>query len=178
MPFTPYHFGPSGFVGLLLRRWIDVPTFILANVAVDVEVLVINLCNLSWPYHRYCHTLLIGTAVGIACGAICYFFKPLFQWAMRTAWISYKTGLLKMLISGILGVWFHVLIDGIYHYDVKMLWPIKKNPLWNIITKDQVELICLLCFIPLAIIYILAVRSFNRKRSGKINPPAKQDAAP
>ena len=42
MPFTPYHFGPSGFVGLVFGKWIDLPVFVLANVIVDVEVLVVQ----------------------------------------------------------------------------------------------------------------------------------------
>ena len=41
MPFTPYHFGPSGFFGLALKKWIDLPVFLLANVIIDVEVLLI-----------------------------------------------------------------------------------------------------------------------------------------
>ena len=36
MPFTPYHFGSSGFVGLAFRKWLDVPIFVLANVIVGV----------------------------------------------------------------------------------------------------------------------------------------------
>ncbi|MHC4299546.1 MAG: hypothetical protein ACYS7Y_19890 [Planctomycetota bacterium] len=36
MPFTPYHFGPSGCVGLILRKWIDVPVFVLTNVIIDI----------------------------------------------------------------------------------------------------------------------------------------------
>ncbi len=42
MPFTPYHFGPSGFVGLVFGKWIDLPVFVLANVIVDVEVLAVQ----------------------------------------------------------------------------------------------------------------------------------------
>ncbi|MCD4830709.1 MAG: metal-dependent hydrolase [Anaerohalosphaeraceae bacterium] len=154
---------------MLLRKWLDLPVFLLANVAVDIEVLVINRMRMGWPHHRYCHTLLIGTAIGIACGLICYSKKPLLRWLMKTARIPYETSLLKMLISGILGVWFHVLIDGIYHYDVKMFWPITKNPLWNILSQPQIRLICLLSFIPLAITYIFAVRKFNKNKKQKLS---------
>ena len=79
MPFTPYHFGPSGFVGLVFRKWIDVPVFVLANVIVDIEVLVIMLFNLGWPRHRYCHTLLIGAAVGALWGVAAYPLRNLFK---------------------------------------------------------------------------------------------------
>jgi len=49
MPFTPYHFGPSGFWGLAFRKWLDLPVFVLANVIVDIEVLVIWFFGLGWP---------------------------------------------------------------------------------------------------------------------------------
>ena len=65
MPFTPYHFGPSGFVGLALRRWLDVPVFVLANVVVDLEPLVVVLFGLDYPLHGYVHTFLGGTVVAL-----------------------------------------------------------------------------------------------------------------
>ena len=52
MPFTPYPFGPSGFAGLVFGKWIDLPVIVLANVIVDVEVLVIGILGLEWPAHR------------------------------------------------------------------------------------------------------------------------------
>lgn len=104
MPFTPYHFGPSGFIGLVFRKWIDVPVFVLSNVIVDVEVLVAAFFRLGPPYHRYCHTLLIGAAVGALWGVAAYRLRPLFEVIMDMARIPYKPGFWKMVISGILGV--------------------------------------------------------------------------
>ena len=47
MPVTPYHFGPNGLVGLLFKRWIDLPVVVLANVVIDMEVLfALFLCAL------------------------------------------------------------------------------------------------------------------------------------
>jgi len=62
-----------------------------------------------------------------------------------------------MIISGILGVWLHVVIDSIYHPDVHLFWPNKSIPLWRIITKQQLELLCLAFFIPALILYLLTV---------------------
>lgn len=166
MPFTPYHFGPSGFVGLVFGKWIDLPVFVLANVIVDVEVLVIGLFGLGWPIHRYCHTLLIGAVVGALWGIAAYPLRHLFQGMMRVFYIPYKTSLRKMVISGILGVWLHVLIDGAYHFDVKILWPYKTTWLWRMlhehISREQIETICMLFFIAAFVVYILAVTVFRR----------------
>jgi membrane-bound metal-dependent hydrolase YbcI (DUF457 family) len=166
MPFTPYHFGPSGFIGLVFGKWIDLPVFVLANVIVDVEVLVIMALGLGWPIHRYCHTLLIGAVVGALWGIAAYPLRHFFKKMMRVFYIPYKTGLRKMIVSGILGVWLHVLIDQAYHFDVKIFWPSKNMWLWQVlherVTKEQIEAICMLCFIATFILYILAVIVFRR----------------
>jgi len=166
MPFTPYHFGPSGFIGLVFGKWIDLPVFVLANVVVDVEVLVIGALGLGWPIHRYCHTLLIGAVVGALWGIAAYPLRHFFKKMMRVFYIPYKTSLRKMVISGVLGVWLHVLIDQAYHFDVKIFWPSKNMWLWQTIhgyiTKQQIETICMLFFIAAFVVYILAVTVFRR----------------
>ena len=166
MPFTPYHFGPSGFIGLVFGKWIDLPVFVLANVIVDVEVLVVGLLGLGYPIHRYCHTLLIGAVVGALWGIAAYPMRNLFRGVMRIFYIPYRTSLLKMVISGILGVWLHVLIDGVCNYDVRIFWPHKAPWLWHMfhehINKAQVETICMLFLIATFALYILAVTVFRR----------------
>jgi len=166
MPFTPYHFGPSGFIGLVFGKWIDLPVFVLANVIVDVEVLVVGILGLGWPAHRYFHTLLIGAVVGALWGVAAYPLRHFFKKMMKVFYIPYKTSLFKMIISGILGVWLHVLIDGIYHSDVRIFWPHKTTWLRQMIkqniTKEQIETICLLFFIAAFVVYILAVTVFRR----------------
>ena len=71
-----------------------------------------------------------------------------------------------MIISGILGIWLHVLIDGVYHSDVRMFWPSNNVWLWQMLhehtTKGQIETICMLFFIAAFVVYILAVTVFRR----------------
>jgi len=177
MPFTPYHFGPSGFIALAFRKWIDVPVFVLANVVVDIEVLVIRILGLGYPVHRYCHTLLIGAVVGVAWGLAAYPFRGVFKRLMDLIRIPYRTGLLKMLISGMLGVWLHVLIDGVYHYDVRLFWPSKSISLWRTtqrrLGKEQIETLCLCFLLAAAVLYVLAVIAFLREKKAQNQPPAK-----
>ncbi|HUV67471.1 MAG TPA: hypothetical protein VMW24_26505 [Sedimentisphaerales bacterium] len=171
MPFTPYHFGPSGFVGLVFRKWIDAPVFILANVIVDTEVLVLGITGLGAPYHRYCHTLLLGTVVGALWGAAAYPLRPAFSAVMQALHVPYSPGRLKMVISGILGVWLHVLIDGAYHPDVKVFWPSQTALLWltvmSRISREQIKMICLLFFIAAIVPYTIAVASYRKRNKSK-----------
>ena len=186
MPFTPYHFGPCGFIGLALRKWLDLPVLLLTNVIVDLEVLHnIFIAHERHPHQNWhFHTLLGGAIVGAVFGTAAYWIKPVrrfFAWAMRLVRIKYKPNFWKMIVSGVLGAWLHVSIDAIYHYDVQLFWPSKSrdlaHPLWRLFTKNinenyqQVEFWCLVCFIGVAVLYVLAVRSFMKAKSAENNPP-------
>jgi len=175
MPITPYHFGPSGFVGLVFRKWIDVPVFILANVVVDVEVLILGLTGIGAPYHRYCHTLLVGGLVGALWGAAAYPLRPAFKAAMQKLCVPYETSRVKMIVSGVLGVWLHVLIDGAYHPDVKVFWPSQTMSFWTAvvsrISREQLKTICLLFFIAAIVPYAMAVASYRKQNKIKPNLP-------
>jgi len=171
LPYPLYHIGPNAFVGLAFRRWIDPAVIILANVVVDLEVLFAP----GFPeYHRHWHfhTFAGGTLVGAVFGVICWFCKPLFSWAMNILHISYRPRLWKMMLAGSLGVCLHVLVDSFYHWDVQPLWPFSnKNIFWKMlkhgspdIGKQQVKLVCLVLFFAAIVLYIFAVRKFNRQK--------------
>ena len=168
MPYTPYHFGPSGFIAMALRKWIDVPVFILANVVVDIEVLVIRFLHLGYPIHRYCHTLAIGAVVGAVWGIVAYFLlRRLFEGLMALVRIRYKAGPVKMIISGALGAALHVLIDGIYHSDVHLFWPSRSISFWRTVHRyyghERIETICLYFLFGVAVLYVHAITSYRKK---------------
>lgn len=169
MPFTPYHFGPSGFIGLVFRKWLDVPVFILANVIVDIEVLVTMILGLGAPHHRYCHTLVGGAAVGLLWGVTAYPLRGLFKAVMRTLRVPYRPSLLKMVFSGILGAWLHVLIDGAYHPNVNVFWPIGTRSLWTAVMSRQMKTICIVCLVAAIVPYAIAVVSYFKtpRREGE-----------
>ena len=63
VPFTPFHLGPGLLFGLLLFSYVDLPTFLVASVAVDIEPLLVLSLNLRYPLHGYLHTFLGRTIV-------------------------------------------------------------------------------------------------------------------
>jgi membrane-bound metal-dependent hydrolase YbcI (DUF457 family) len=172
MPFTPYHFGPNAFVGLIFRKWLDIPVLVLANVVVDVEVLIVRLFDLGWPIHRYAHTLLLGAVVGATWGIAAYPFRQLFEKVMRILLIPYRTSFWKMVISGVLGVWLHIIFDAVYHCDVQMFWPSKARPLYELLSRQQVKMVCIGSFIAAAVVYALAVISYLKQK--RANPDKTQ----
>ena len=97
------------------------------------------------------------------------------QWRtnnLRFAGVSLHSNIFQTVsISGVLGVWLHVVLDAVYHYDVLLFWPIKakqlQRPLWRLVTQEQEKAICIGFWIAGIILYALAVRSFNKPRNGR-----------
>ncbi len=157
MPYTPYHFGPSGFFGLVFKKWIDLPVFVLANVIIDVEVLFAP--GLLPHRHWYFHSLLIGGIVGVVF-ALCFIpARPIIKKIMTALKLPYKSGILKLVLSGILGAWFHVLVDAVYHWDVQIFWPYAKNPLYNIISRSSIKTTCLYFWLAAVLFYLFTIRA-------------------
>ena len=176
MPYPPYHVGASGFFGLLFRRWVDVPVFVGANIIVDLDVLGDNIFAPGWPVHQFLHfhTLLIGAGVGIVWGLAVYLIKPVrrfFQWAMKLLGMPYKATAVKAAVSGLAGVWVHVFIDNLYHYDVQMFWPSRARPLWGLLRRnnirlgqEEIEFACIVLTIGAVLMYIMDIVVSRRKK--------------
>jgi len=164
MPFTPYHFGPSAFFGLVFKKYIDLPVLLLANVVVDIEVLAITLLGLGWPVHRYVHNLLIGAAAGAVWGLLAYPLRNIFGKIMFAIRLPYQITLPKMIISGILGIWLHVLIDAPANWDVRLFWPAKIRPLWHLLTEQQTKAICLAFLLAAIVLYTIIVYKTAKQR--------------
>lgn len=161
MPVTPYHFGPSGFLGLVFRKYIDLPVFLLVNVVVDLEVLYWQ----HWPAHRVLHTLLFGAVAGIIWGLIAYLLRNTFAKIMQIIHLPYETSLRKMVISGVLGIWLHIIIDAPYNRDIHLFWPSKIMPLYGLASKVNMEVICVVFWVAALIVYIITARNYNKEKN-------------
>jgi hypothetical protein len=158
MPYTPLHLGPSGVAALLFPKKIDVPVFLLVNIVVDLEVWVASALRTGPLPIRYGHTLLIAGAAGLAFGAAAYPLKGLFSRAMEKLRLHYETSFKKMALSGLLGAWLHVLIDGLYRSNVVLFWPSTLSNPFCRFDKVQVETACLIMLV-IALIMALGRRS-------------------
>jgi len=155
MPITPLHFGPHACVALPLQRYIDLPVFVTANIAVDIEPLMVMLLQPNYPLHGYCHTFLVGGIVGLLWGALAYPFRNQITRVMTDLHLPYSAGIWKMLLSGILGVWLHVVFDAVLYREMKPFYPLAANPFLGIVSEWMVYLICGVCFIPAVVMYYI-----------------------
>ncbi|MFP3951148.1 MAG: hypothetical protein ACLFVP_03270 [Candidatus Bathyarchaeia archaeon] len=157
MPLTPYHLGPAILIGLILFPRLELSTFLIANVILDVEPFLILLLGWNCPLHGVFHSLTIGTIVGIALAFILYMVRNYlvgFSKALRLPQIcSFK----YFVISSLLGVWLHVALDAFLYPDLQLFYPLSGNILLGLIDRSILHEVLAICF-PLSIFaYIIRV---------------------
>lgn len=165
MPFTPYHIGPHLLMGLIFIPFIDIPTFILANVAVDLQPLLVMLGYIGPPLHGISHTFLGGTVIGIVLGIISIPLIPLYKTIFHRMKLPYNTTRLTIIISAILGAWFHVITDAPIYSDIEPLYPFFDNPVRQTLSYHFVAKFCLACFPPAFILLVFIWIKHSKKAS-------------
>lgn len=149
MPFTPFHFGPSAVVGLPLQRILDPFTFVLASVAVDLEPLAVMMLHLDYPLHGYAHTFLVAALVGMVWGYSVWACRGILkEWLCGHFKIPFQPTKRKMILSGMFGAWFHVLLDAPLYPEMNPFFPFSGNALYGLVGIGTMYLFCAFCFLP------------------------------
>ncbi len=169
MPFTPFHLGPALALGLPLKRYVHAPTFIIANLIVDIEPFLVLALNLRYPLHGYLHTFLFATILGLALGYIMFrleeVLRPVFKLLLLTP--SDAIGLKGYLSAGALGTVIHVLLDTPLYTDIKPFYPLTINPLYNPSLTSSIYDVCVyMGFFGLAYYVGLVLISLFRRYRG------------
>lgn len=149
MPFTPFHLGPALFFGLILFRYVHFPTFIIANVIVDLEPFFILLLGLDYPLHGFFHSFAGGSFIAIVLAFCMSKLDKYVQDIAQTFKLSQELLLRSILIASFLGIYLHILLDSVLYSDIKPFYPSDINPFLNngILSGIDVYILCLILFI-------------------------------
>lgn len=145
MPFTPFHLGPGLGLGLPLRRYLHAPTFILANIILDLEPFFVLYFGLSYPLHGYFHTFLLAILMGLVFGYVMYllerFLHPLYKIFLleRDNNLNPKS----FVAAGGLGTGLHVLLDTPLYSDITPSYPLTANPFYNPALTTEIYSLCI-----------------------------------
>jgi membrane-bound metal-dependent hydrolase YbcI (DUF457 family) len=144
MPFTPFHFGPALGLGLLLRKYVHTPTFVLASAILDVEPLLVLYYGLDYPLHGYLHTFVLAFVVGLLLGYPAFVLERALQPIYKVFLL--ETGndlkLKSFLLAGAFGTTFHVLLDSPLYTDIRPFYPLTANPLYNPTLSLEIYSLC------------------------------------
>ena len=162
MPFTPYHLGPALGFGLPLRKYVHTPTFILANVIVDVEPFLVLFLGLRYPLHGFLHTFFLAFFVGLALGYAMFLLERFFHPFYKTFLLESGDvpNLKSFMVAGVSGTTLHVLLDSPLYGDIHPFYPLTTNPLYNPALSSEVYGFCVWMGI-IGIIYYVGLLAFS-----------------
>jgi hypothetical protein len=104
MPFTPYHLGPALLFGLLFLSFIDLPTFLVASVIVNIEQLFVLTLNLNYPLHGFFHSFLGGTFIAVLLALIMHRIRDRLSPLLSFFKLEQKMSLKSVLVASFLGI--------------------------------------------------------------------------
>ncbi len=165
MPFTPFHLGPGFLISLTFLSFIDIPTFLIASVIIDVEPFLVLVFHLNYPLHGFFHSFLGGFIIAalltMVMSKIRKFFTPLIKFFKIEQSISFK----KILFSSICAIFIHILLDSPIYLDIRPFFPFEFNPFYrSTIMPGLIEyLICAWCFIGAILDYIIRLLQYKIK---------------
>src|SRR3972149_5742295 len=144
MPFTPFHLGPALFFAIPLRKYIHAPTFIMANVLLDVEPLLVLVLGLNYPLHGYLHTFAAAVVVGVVLGFVMFVLERSMHPLFKTLLLEPETKLNKsqFIVAGVFGTMLHVVFDAPLYWDIKPFYPLNVNPLYGSASSVEIHLLC------------------------------------
>jgi len=124
--------GPAFAIGLPLRKFLHVPTFVIANVILDVEPFLVLYLRFDYPLHGYLHTFLSALFVGLLLGYVMFNFERFFQPLYRKLLLEPSGGLSikSFLLSGAFGTMLHIFFDSPLYSDILPFFPLSVNPLY------------------------------------------------
>ena len=170
MPFKPYHFGPALLFGLILLVVLDFPTFLIANVILDIEGFLVLFFSLEYPLHGFFHSFLGGSIVALLLSLIMIKLRKYFTPIMSSLIIKQEISNKKIFFGALIGVNFHIFLDSFLYTDINPFFPSNYNPFLqnNYFIIDFIYSFCSWCFLGALIMYLIIVVShFNNKKKIK-----------
>ena len=165
MPFTPYHLGPALLFGLLFLSFIDFPTFLVANVIVDIEPFLVLTLNLNFPLHGFFHSFLGGALVAVLLALIMHQIRAMVSPLLSILKLEQKISFMRILVGAFSGIYIHILLDSRIYMDIQPFYPSTYNPFLTagIFAGLDAYIFCILCFFGAIVVYIVRLLLFWRK---------------
>ncbi len=162
MPLTPFHWGPSSWIGLALFKILDFPALMMASVVVDIEPFCVLLFNLNYPLHGFFHSVLGGSILAILTAVVLYFLQGKIKKIMAVFKLAQDSSFKKILVTSFFGVYFHILLDSFLYSEIKPFYPLEINPFLGLFSVSQIYLFCALSFLVGILLYLIKLaRSKN-----------------
>ena len=172
IPFTPFHFGPGGFLGVVLLKWVDFPTLIIASVIIDIEPIMVIVFNLSYPLHGLLHSFFGAFLAAFVLILVMKYLREYFLPIMEVFKLKQEIKLRSISIGAFLGTFSHVLLDAPIYAEMNPFFPFIGNPflIGSSFTSLNISIFCTYCFLGTLLTYflMLTIEVLKNKKENKL----------
>ncbi len=132
MPFTTYHLASGLLIGLVFRKWIHLPTFLVTTtLLVDLGSVLLILSRVDTRPHGLTHNFFIAAPLGLLSALAIYFIDKYFNIHKIFYKIFYlaehSESFLKYASGGVIGWFLHLFLDAPLYNDMRPLEPLVSN---------------------------------------------------
>ena len=165
MPLTPFHIGPGLFIPLLFMNVVDLPTFLIASVIVDIEPILVLSLSLQSPLHSFFHSFLGGSIVAFVLIIAMAKSRKLFSPLTSSFKLEQKWSIASITVASFLGIYLHLFLDAQMHQDMQPFFPFTGNPFLDQSSLSGLisEIFCVWCFFGAVMMYSIRLVSYARK---------------
>ncbi|MCD4740633.1 metal-dependent hydrolase [archaeon] len=156
MPFTPFHLGPGFALGMIFKRWINLPAILIASIFVDIRATYCFFTGCT-PLHGPLHTLLGATLVSLLVIAGVYALRSQLKRVSSFLKIEQDYSLQSISVGALVGVWVHIALDAFLYSELALFWPFPGNPLAGMVGSGAVYGFCVFGFVVGGVIYAYGV---------------------
>ena len=144
-------------IGLLLFEFLDFPTFLIANVIVDLEPFLVILLGLDYPLHGFFHSFVGGTIVAVALSVVMFKSSNIIGKVMKFFRLDQKVTWKSIIAASLLGVYVHILLDTPLYPDIRPFYPLDLNPYFfsDMSIAISIYMFCIFSFLAGSIVYVV-----------------------
>lgn len=128
MPFTLFHLGPVLLLGVLLYRWVDLPTLLVSSIIIDIRAALVVFGPLEPPIHGILTTFAGGTVIAILVTTVISLIPNSIDRWLDCGRLTDSVSRGRIFAGSLLGVYSHVVLDSILYTDARPFYPIAWNP--------------------------------------------------
>ena len=115
----------------------------VAQVVIDCESAYYLFIAREWPVHRWAHTFLAASLIGLAVGWAVWAVGRRLGWVGKEPTSLSEVAFWPCIAGGLLGGASHPFLDGIMHQDIEPLRPFSaENPFLGLIGVGSLHLLC------------------------------------
>ena len=141
MPFTPFHLGPTLLIGLLLFHYLDIASFLVSSVIVDVEPFYLMFQRAAY-LHGFFHSYLGASILGVLVALCIYPLRRGVERVLESFRIPQRSSFRKILFASLIGAYSHVFLDSFLYEEMRPFYPLEVNPFLNAVSAYSVYGFC------------------------------------